>query len=137
MTAIDVAPIVLKDAIVTIDSDDFAAAVSSAKLIPSASLVKFKGLKSTAVFTDVTSAEWSLELTFAQDWVTAGSLSRYLLTNEGAIKAAEIAPQSGAGPSFTMNIVITPGQIGGNVDQVPTATVTLGVQGKPTLVEPA
>ncbi|MGV8851714.1 MAG: hypothetical protein ACOH1M_03990 [Rhodoglobus sp.] len=134
MPIIAVLPIVLKDVVLEIETDDFAAAVSAAVLTPSSSPVVFKGLKAGAVFTDVTAATWTLALTYAQDWVTAGSLSTYLFNNEGAVVDAVLKPQSGSGPSFAVEIVITPGAIGGTVDQTATATVTLGVQGKPTLV---
>jgi hypothetical protein len=134
MPIIAVTPIIMKDVVLEIELDDFAAAISSAMLTPSASTVVFKGLKNDAVFTDVTSATWTLALTYAQDWVTAGSLSNYLFTNEGEIKDAVLKPQSGIGPSFSVEIIITPGAIGGAVDQTATATVTLGVQGKPVLV---
>lgn len=137
MATIAVTPIVLKDCIVSIEDDDYAAAVSAVTITPSSSTVIFKGLKPGAVFTDVTEASWTLGLTFAQDWVAAGSLSRYLFDNEGLVKSAVIKPQSGIGPSFSVEIVITPGAIGGQVDQPATATVTLGVQGKPTLVPAA
>jgi len=134
MAEIAVTPIILKDCIVEIDDDDFAAAVSSAVLTPTSSAVVFKGLKPSAVFTDVTAATWVLALTFAQDWVTAGSLSLYLFENEGETVAAVIKPQSGVGPSFSVDIVITPGAIGGAVDTVATATINLGVSGRPVLV---
>lgn len=137
MADIAVLPIVLKDMIIEIGEDDFAAAVSSATLTPASSPVVFKGLKAGAVFTDVTAATWTLALTYAQDWVTSGSLSAYLFNNEGDLKDAVIKPQSGVGPSFEVEIIITPGAIGGAVDQTATATVTLGVQGKPTLVPAA
>ncbi|MBH0054483.1 hypothetical protein I6E74_09930 [Salinibacterium sp. SWN139] len=134
MATIAVVPIVMKDVVLEIEDDDFAAAVSSAVLTPSSSSVIFKGLKSGSVFTDVTAATWTLGLTYAQDWVTAGSLSQYLLENEGTVVDAVLKPQSGIGPSFSVEIVITPGAIGGAVDTTAVATVTLGVQGKPTLV---
>lgn len=137
MAIIDVVPIVLKDCIIEIEDDDYAAAVSSAELTPSTSQVIFKGLKPDAVFTDVSAATWLLVLSYAQDWVTATSLSRYLFDNEGATKAAVIKPQSGVGPSFAVNIVITPGSIGGAVDAVAVATVSLGVSGRPVLVPAA
>ena len=137
MPIIAVQPIVLKDVVLEIEDDDFAAACSSAVITPTSSAVVFKGLKPDAVFTDVTAATWALALTFAQDWVTAGSLSLYLFNNEGATVEGVLKPQSGVGPSFAVTIIITPGAIGGAVDQVATATVTLGVSGRPVLVPAA
>lgn len=134
MSEIAVSPFVLKDCVISIELDDYAAAVSSATLTPASSAVTFKGLKPTAVFTDVTAATWTLDLAYAQDWETAGSLSLYLFNNEGATKAATLKPKSGTGPSFAVDIIITPGAVGGAVDAHATATVTLGVKGRPELV---
>lgn len=134
MASIAVTPVVLKDCLVQIAADDYAAAVSSVAFNPSSSTVTFKGLKPSATFTDVSAATWTCDLTFAQDWATAGSLSRYLFDHEGETVAATFAPQSGVGPSFTATIVIAPGAIGGAVDTTATATVSLGVQGRPELV---
>lgn len=134
MATIAVTPIVLKDCVVEIEADDYAAAVSAVTLSPTAQSVAFTGLKPGAVYTDVTEATWQMQLTYAQDWASASSLSRYLFDNEGLTKDAVIKPQSGVGPSFEVEIVITPGAIGGQGQQVATAQVTLGVQGKPTLV---
>jgi len=36
-------------------------------------------------------------------------------------------------PKITATLLITPGAIGGTVDQYATASVTLGVSGKPTI----
>jgi hypothetical protein len=134
MTIVSVTPFSLKNAVVQIDADDYAAAVSSVTMTPSASSVTFKGLKPSSVFTDMGAATWTLELGYAQDWSNPDSLSRYLLANEGTTKSAVITPQDGTGPSFNVTVIITPGQIGGAVDQIATATVTLGVVGSPTLV---
>ena len=137
MATVAVTPIVLKDCIIEVGADDFAAAISSATITPASTTVVFKGLQADAVFTDITSATWTLQLTFAQDWVTAGSLSQYLFANEGDTVAATLKPQSGVGPTFELDVIITPGAIGGAVDTVATATVTLGVSGRPVLVPAA
>lgn len=132
MAEIAVQPIVLKDMVLSLGTDDFAAAVASAILTPSASLVTFKGLKPSAKFTFPASAEWTLELEYAQDWAAAGnSLSRHLFDNEGEVEEAVLEPQSGVGTRWTFDVIITPGAVGGAVDTVGTATVTLGVSGRP------
>lgn len=134
MPEIDVEPIILQDCIIEIDGDDFAAAISTAELTPTASTVNFKGLKRTSTHTFPTVATWALNLTFAQDWVAPDSLSNYLFDNEGETKAAKLKPQSGVGPSFEVNVVITPGSVGGAVDTVAVSTITLGVSGRPERV---
>lgn len=134
MATIPVTPFVLKDCVLEIEADDYAAALSSMTLTPSVQTVVFQGLKPGAISTDMTEPTWTLGLTYAQDWVSADSLSRYLFANKGLTKDAIIKPQSGVGPSFEVEIIITPGAIGGQGQQTATATVTLGVQGEPVLV---
>lgn len=134
MAEIAVTPIVMNDSIIEIDDDDFAAAISSAVFTPTSSTVTFAGLKPTSRFTGQTPTTWVLALTFAVDIATAGSLSNYLHEHEGDEVAASFKPQSGIGPSVEALIIITPGAIGGAAGTVPTATVNLGVNGKPEIV---
>ena len=134
MPIITPTPVVLKDMIVQIDADDYAAACSSAALTPTVQTVVFKGLKPTAAFTDVTSPSWTMDLTYAQDWADEDSLANYLLEHAGEQKAAVLKPQTGIGPSFGVNVLIAPGPIGGQGDATAVGTVSLGVIGTPTLI---
>jgi hypothetical protein len=133
MTVIGVSPFVMKDVTLLIAADNYEAHVSSVELAPSASTVMWKGLTPTSIYTDVTTATWVCNLSFAQDWATADSLSRYLFENEGGAVACEFVPVAG-GAGFSATIVITPGSIGGPVDSVAVATVSLGVQGRPAVL---
>jgi hypothetical protein len=135
MTELTVQPMVLKDLDLLIGAgtpDDFGAHVSTCKFTPSASTVQFVGGKSNA-FTDVTTPTWVCELTYAQDWKSANSLSRYLYLHEGEHVPVIFKPVDG-GPEFESVLIITPGAIGGDVNAVSTASVTLGLEGKPELV---
>lgn len=133
MAAITAAPLVLKSVTLTIGTDEYGASgVSSVAFTPSASAINWQGFNGITV-RDVNDATWTVGLTFAQDWETANSLSQYLYTNEGETVAMTFEPKSASGPSFTSNVVITPGAIGGAVNSVGTATVTLGCS-KPVLV---
>ena len=133
MASIAVAPVVLKDVVLTVGTDSYEAHVSSVKFTPSTNTLSWKGLTPSAVFTDVTAPTWTCTITYAQDWVTTNSLANYLLTNAGQQKAVVFKPQGAAAgkPSFAATLTITPGDIGGDVDQWMTATVTLGVVGVP------
>jgi hypothetical protein len=130
MAQISVLPFVLKDVTLLIAADNYESNVSSVEFLPSASTVVWKGLTPSSSFTDVSTATWVCNMTFAQDWATVGSLSRYLYDNEGAAVACEFVPVAG-GAGFSATIVITPGSIGGAVDSVAVATVSLGVRGRP------
>jgi hypothetical protein len=137
MAVIAVNPLFLKDTVIDIAGSDYAPAVSSVAFTPTSTTTTFTGLKAGATFTDVGSTTWTVAITFAQDWDSATSLSRYLFTNAGKTVAMKFSPRVGTGPSFTANVVIVPGAIGGAVTATATATVTLGVSGAPVLVPAA
>lgn len=136
MATISVAPIILTDVLLTVGTDNYEAHVSQVEFTPTSSTVSWKGLTPTSVHTFGSTATWTVTLAYAQDWVTATSLSRYLFDNEGDTVTMTFEPKAG-GPAFTADVIITPGAIGGTVDSVAVATVTLGVSGKPTLVPAA
>ena len=121
-----VSPFVLKDVDLVIEADNYAAHCSSVAFVPSASQQQWKGLTPSATFTDVSTATWAAQITFAQDYDDPASLSSYLLDNEGAKVPATFVPRSGSGKGFAAELTLTPGQIGGAVDAFGTATVTLG-----------
>jgi hypothetical protein len=133
MAIIEVKPFIMRNAIVSFGSDDFAKAVSSATLTPAGGTTPFKGLKPSAVFTFPQSVTWTLDLEFAQDWSAETSLSRYLFEHQGeTIDATLNADDQTAGTtSWDITVAIAPGAVGGPVDSVATATVSLGVVGAP------
>lgn len=136
MASIDIAPIVLKNVLLTIGEDSYEKNVSGVEFVPSVTTVNWKGLHPDAVHTDVSTATWVCNLSYAQDWETADSLSQYLLEHEGETVDATFEPVNG-GAGFTAELVITPGSIGGQVDAVAVASVSLGVKGRPVLVPAA
>jgi len=130
---IEVVPIVLKNVTFKVAADEYQKNVSQVEFVPSASAVNWKGLHKDAVFTDIGSATWVCNLSYAQDWATTDSLSRYLFEHEGEAVDVEFAPEV-SGPSFTATLLVTPGSIGGTVDAVAVGTVSLGVRGRPVFV---
>jgi len=136
MATITPAPLYYEDVVLTLDGDDYEAAASTATLTPSVSTTTFYGLTPDAHFPE-SSTDWSLDLTFVQDWDSASSLSRFLWNNQGTvITGATLKPRSGSGPSFTMDLHIVAGSIGGDTRSFATTSVSLPVKGVPTLVEP-
>jgi len=134
MATIAVKPIVLKDALLTIEADNYEAHVSSITVTPTVSTQTWKGITPAASFSDSTSPVWVAALEYAQDWETPDSLARYLFENQGATVTALFQPKKGSGlPEFTVDLVITPGPIGGAVDAFMTGSVSLGVSGQPIL----
>ena len=139
MAKLAVSPLVLKDVLLTIGTgapDDFARHVSSVVLEPSTSSVTWHGLSPDASFSDQTAPVWTCKLSFAQDWTSANSLSKYLLANSGKTMPAVFKPNASATTQVTVScsLILTPGAIGGEVNKVMEATVTLGVSGVPTVV---
>lgn len=137
VTSIEVAPLFLNDIVMQIGtSDSFETAISSATFTPSNKLVTFQGGTPDSVFNFPGPTTWTLDLEYAQDWDTTGSLSNYLHANEGAVVAAVFTPKEGDSetPTVTANIIITPGSIGGDIGAVGTAKVSLGLNGRPVIV---
>jgi hypothetical protein len=132
MAIIAVNPFILRDTLFTVAADSYEAHVSNVTFTPSSSVVPWQGLTPDASFSFGSIATWTCDLTFAQDWSTANSLSRYLFEHEGDEIAVVFEPVAG-GPSVTATLIVTPGAIGGTVNEVAVATVSLGVQGRPVL----
>lgn len=134
MTQIAVDPLVLKDTVLTLGTDTYEKHVSGVVFTPKGSTISWTGMTPSAKFTDVADAEWTCALSYVQDWETEDSLSRFLFEHEGEVIPAIFKPRSGSGPTFTVDLVITPGAIGGQVNSYATTTVTLGCSGRPVLV---
>lgn len=137
-TLVPAVPFIMKNAIVAFGDpatadEDFAAAVSSAVLTPSSGITPYKGLKPTAVFTFPQAVTYTLDLTFAQDWASAESLSRYLFEHVGETVPAtlNVDDKATGSTSWALDVAIVPGSVGGPVDSVAESTVSLGVVGQP------
>lgn len=122
-----------------VDVGDFEKALSQMVLTPSSGNVTFKGLNPDAIFNFPTGTTWTCGMTYAQDWSASVSLSRYLFDNDGVVVTLTFLPDNGkavstTNPAFRVTVTLQAGAIGGNIDSVATATVTLQVQGKPAIV---
>lgn len=133
MADVALAPILLTDVLLTLGTNDYEGSVSSVEFVPSSNIVTWKGMTPSASYSFPTTATWQCNLSYAQDWETTNSLSRYLFDHEGETVTATFEPKNG-GAGFTATLIIVPGSIGGAVDAVAVAQVSLGVQGKPTYV---
>lgn len=128
-----VQPILLNDIVLRVEEDDYEAHVSRAELVPTTSVVTFKGMTPSSVHQFPTSPTWVLNLDLAQDWAAADSLSNYLFDNAGEIKTFTLAPKSD-GPAFAVDAICTPGSIGGAGEAVATSSVSLPASGQPERV---
>lgn len=130
MSQIVVKPIVLRDVLLKIEADDYEKHVSGVTMTPSSGSVSWTGLAPDDTFTFPTATTWAVQLDYAQDWETANSLSRYLYDHEGETVTLLFEPVKG-GLGWQVEVVIVPGSIGGQVNTVAAASVTLGALGKP------
>lgn len=130
MAKIEVKPIVLRDCELSIAADDYAAHVSGVTITPNTGSVSWNGLTPDATFSFPTATNWGAALDYAQDWQTPNSLSRYLFDHEGEQVTMTFKPKTG-GLGWEIDVFIAPGAIGGQVNNVATASVSLGVIGKP------
>ena len=127
MAAIAVNPLVLKDVTLKIAADNYEKHVSGVQWVPSASQISWQPLVADEAFTDVATATWAITLNYVQDWETSDSLSEYLFEHEGETVSMVFTPIIGTGKkTFTANVTISPGAIGGEVNAYATTSVTLG-----------
>lgn len=133
MASISVTPLFLKDVTLTVGTDSYEKHVSSVTLTPANATASWKGLNPAATFTDAGTPTWTLDLSYAQDWDTVNSLSKYLFANQGSTKTITFKPKSANTPTFTVSVIILAGAVGGAVDSFGEAQVSLPVQGQPTL----
>lgn len=119
-------PFILNSATLTIDGDAYEGQISGAVFTPQNNApVGWKAINGDS-YSRTPVADWTLDLSYAQDWDEAAALSRYLHENEGETVPAVFTPANGD-PTVTANITITPGAIGmGDTAAVAASTVSLG-----------
>jgi len=136
MTAVPVVPFVLKDATFLVGADNYEAHVSQVEFAPSVQTLTWQGLTPAAAFSDSSSPSWAATIAYAQDWKTPNSFSQYLRAHQGQTIASTFTTNTGAG-TWAVNLIITPGAVGGTVNSYAVATVTLGISGQPTFTPAA
>ncbi|TDE91587.1 hypothetical protein EXU48_15690 [Occultella glacieicola] len=131
-------PYSLKNAALTIDVDDFTAAVSQVQFNPRTQSSTWRGISGNTI-RDQAVAEWDCQLGLAQDLAPSGLL-RYLLDHDGEQKDVVFTPvetEGGNDLTIEATLVISAATIGGTAGaDVTTATATCAVIGKPEFVDP-
>lgn len=128
-------PVLMSSAVLTLGTDNYELAVSSAELAPTTPTQQFKGIGG-GIINLAGVPSWMLNLAYAQDFATAKSLSQILLANVGKTLAFTIRPVSG-GIGYSGTVLVVPGSVGGAVDTVLAGSVSLAVNGQPTQVAAA
>lgn len=134
MAVIVPAVIVLNDGVLKIGANNYELSVSRTMLTPTTPKQKFKGIGGNTI-SKIGTPEWVCDIDYPQDWETANSLSKFLMAEAGETVPAEFTPKAG-GDAYEFNLVIEPGQMGGTVDELLAGSITLEVDGQPTLVTP-
>jgi hypothetical protein len=122
--------IFMKNVTFKVAATDYATQLSSVALTPASATATWAGFNG-ATQKNTSAADWQADITFGQDWSASG-FSKYLFDNEGKSVVATFAPVSG-GPTFTATVTLTPGSVGGAVNAYAESTVSLPIDGKPTV----
>lgn len=118
----------------TVEADDYTAAVTSCALVPTAP---------TATVTDigggvqqfVGKSVWQAQIAYNQDWTTPASLAQKLIEWHGQIKTFTYTPDNG-GRVATFSARVLAGQFGGAAAAIHQATVNLPINGQPAFETP-
>jgi hypothetical protein len=132
VTTVDLTPITLRAATLQVGADDFTAAVDQVTFVPDPTFEWLTPPMRTGVAAPVfKGVSWTCVLGHAQD-LTPGSLTRYLLAHVGERRTVLFTPQPGSGqPVVTADVLVMPGQVGGDTEGPLTAEATLPVVGAP------
>jgi len=114
-------------------SKNFKQALTGVVLTPTAATTQLQTLSPAGSFSSVGTPSWACAMTYAQDWETVDSLSNYLFDTDGKAATLYFTPRSGFGLTWkVLTPRLLPGAVGGTgVNAALTATVNLGVTGKP------
>lgn len=127
---------VLRDALVTVESTEYANQCGKARLVPDVPIQTFRTLVPDGVVQDVDSAVWTLELTILQINSTGG-LARFLReSTPGDELDIVLAPKAGTGNrKATFTALAVPVDFGGDQGSFATSEVTLPVKGAPVFAD--
>lgn len=132
MATIPIQPLMLKDAVLTVASDDFTAAFTSVTFEPSPEWEWVDVFLGPSV-PMLSRVRWVCRLGYLQDLTTFDSWTRYIDDNTGTTATLTFTPESG-GDGVVADVLLIPGNVGGGATEQLSAEVSLPVVGAPTLV---
>ena len=129
-------PQILKVAVFTLDTEDFAMDAISIAVVPSPGAIQTVKTLDGVVHQDAESESWALEVTCVVDWDTSRpGLASYLFTNKGDAVPFVVAWNTGTisatNPAITGTCTLVPIQYGGPGNTFAEATVVLPIDGLP------
>lgn len=123
---------VVKDALVTIDSVEYANQVTSARLVPDVPIQTVRTLVPDGAIQDVDSPVWTFELTAVQKNNTGGLVKALRALEPGEQVTVILAPKDLIGEDkATFTVVSLPAPFGGAQGAFPTAEMVFPVVGAP------
>lgn len=118
----------------TVESDDYTAAVTSCALVPTAQTASTTDIGG-GVTQFVGANTWVGQIAYNQDWTTPESFSQKLIEWHGQSKTFTYTPDDG-GQVATFSARVLAGQFGGAAQTIHAATVNLPINGQPTFEAP-
>lgn len=126
---------VLRNAVVTVDGDEFANQCTRAELVPDAPTQTLRTLVPDGVVQDVDSNVWTLNLSIIQDFVSGQGLARKLTDMHGSEVDIVLEPKSG-GVSAEVTVIAKAVNFGGEQGSFATSEVELPALAEPNFVDP-
>lgn len=126
---------VIRNAVVTIDTVEYANQCTRAELVPTADTQTLKTLVPDGIVQDVDSNVWALNLALIQDYTTAVGLARYLTDNHGTQIDLTLEPKAG-GVSAACTVVAKAINFGGTQGEFAVSEIELPVIGQPVFTDP-
>jgi hypothetical protein len=111
---------------VTIGADSFSGHVSACSYVPAATVSTWVGGSPDASLSSTSSSTWTVAMAVLQDWENAGSLSNFLLANEGLVATLTYKPHADGVFEVISEITIVAPTIGGAVNAFNESAMTFG-----------
>jgi len=131
------APLFMKDCTFTVAGTDYAGELSSVRIVPNSSQVNWHGLTPDSAFSESSAPTYVVTVGYAQDWELATSWANFLYDSEGDSAAVTFKPKGAGSVSWSVNVSVIPGEIGGDVGTFAESTVSLGCDKPVKTVAPA
>jgi hypothetical protein len=123
---------VVKDAVVTVATVEYANQVTSARLVPNTPIQQVRTLVPDGTISDVDSPIWTFEVTILQKNNTGGLVKALRAAAPGAEMAVVLTPKDLAGEdTAAFTIIAIPPPFGGEQGSFPTAEMVFPVKGAP------
>lgn len=129
-------PLFMKDCTFEVGGTDYAGELSSVRIVPNSSQVNWHGLTPDSAFSESSAPTYAVQVGYAQDWEDPASWANLLYDEEGTTQVVTFKPKGGGTVSWSVNVNLIPGEIGGDVGTFAESSVTLGCDKPVKVVTP-